>query len=194
MVCRRTDKFLRKGREKMASDSQTKSIFNTDSEDRVESPEKINEYIRVGGPGTYLIVGALLLVLVALVIWGLTGTLPVTETVTSVVDSSNDNHITCFADASRFSPVGLVGKQVSIHLSDNTSVLGTVEYVSDTPMSGEQAEALIGNDWLADNLVDFQYSYVMSIEPESDLSAYGYQLVSASIITEEVPPYRFLMR
>lgn len=178
----------------MESNTRRRSPIHTESEDRVESPEKINEYIRVSGPGTHIMVAALLIVVVALIVWGLTGTLPVTETVDGVVDSSNDNHITCFADASRFSPVGLVGKQVSIHLSDNTSVLGTVEYVSDTPMSGEQAEAMIDNDWLADNLVDFQYSYLMSIEPESDLSAYGYQLVSASIITQEVRPYRFLMR
>ena len=177
----------------MASDSQSKSVFNTDSEDRVESPEKINEYIRVSGPGTYLIVGTLLLVLAALVIWGLTGTLPVTETVVSVVDSSNDNHITCFLDASRFSPPQLEGRAASIHLADNRSVSGTVEYVGKTPISEEQAAKLIDNDWLASNLVSYNYTYIVSIQPDEDLASYGYQLAQASIITQEVRPIVFLL-
>ena len=178
----------------MASDTQTRSIFNTESEDRVESPEKINEYIRISGPGTFIMVAALLIVVLALIIWGVTGTLPVTENVTGVVDSSNGYHVTCFVDASRFSPAGLMGKPVSIHLADKTSLSGMVEYVSSVPLSGEKAYELIDDEWLASNLVRGSYSLIVSIEPAGDLSAYGYQLVDASIITEEVRPIMFLLR
>lgn len=46
-----------------------------------ESSESLDEYIRVGKPGIYVVLGAMLLVLAAVIIWGLIGKLPVTETV-----------------------------------------------------------------------------------------------------------------
>ena len=178
----------------MVSDTQNRSIFNPQSEDRPVSPEKMNEYIRTGGPGIIFIVAALLIVVIALIVWGFAGTLPVTESVTGLVDPNSGYHVICFVDASRFSPGNLSGKQVSIRMADGTGVSGTVESVSEVPLSWEQASALIDNDWLTLNMVNVSYSFLVSIEPERDLSAYGHQLVDASIITDEVKPITFLMR
>ena len=58
-----------------------RSVFDFENEDRVESPERLNEYIRVAGPGTWVMISALVLVLVAFVLWGFIGTIPETVTV-----------------------------------------------------------------------------------------------------------------
>lgn len=178
----------------MASDTKTRSIYNNESDERTGSPDNISEYIRVGGSGIFFMVAALSVVVIALIVWGFAGTLPVTETVSGVVDPDSGYHVVCFVDASRFSFNDLMGKQVSIRMADGTTVSGRVESVSDVPLSWEKATELLDNDWLGFKLIDFNYSLMVSIEPETDLSDYSYQLVDASIITEEVKPITFLMK
>ena len=65
-----------------------RSVFNFESEDRVESPERLNEYIRVASPGVWVMVSALVLVLVAFLVWGFTGRIPETSTLKGVVDTT----------------------------------------------------------------------------------------------------------
>ena len=65
-----------------------RSVFDFESEDRVESPERVNEYIRVVSPGTWVMVSGLFLVLVAFIVWGFTGTIPQTEVFKCVVDET----------------------------------------------------------------------------------------------------------
>ena len=178
----------------MAEETKKRSIFNTDSADRAESPEKINEYIRVGNPGYFIMILAMVVVVAAILIWGLTGTLPVTETVPGVVDASNNNHVSCFVDASSFSAEGLLGNKVSIRMSDRKVVSGKVEDVRDVPVSEEEAYEMIQNDWLSSNLITSNYSYIVSIIPDEDLSFYSYEITDVSIITENLRPVELLIR
>ncbi len=178
----------------MTKDAQSGSIFRRGKDNRVESPEKIDDYIRVSSPWTFLIVIALILVLAALILWGTTGSLPVTETVKGHVDAQFNDQVICLMDASRFSPDQLTGKQVSLRMADRSVVDGTVEEVIDTPVSAEEAAEIVRNDWLASNMIDknHDYFYVVFINPKKELSEYRNQLVDASIITENVRPIRFL--
>ena len=96
------------------------------------SSENLDEYIRVSKPGTKIVLAALLIVLAAVIVWGLIGKLPVTITVRGLVVSrktaealyraQNENNdeteaedqadtaetaaegsvVFCFIDASRF--------------------------------------------------------------------------------------------
>ena len=49
------------------------SVFRKESLERVNSPEQLNEYIRVPGPSVWLVVGALALLLLGVSIWGVFG-------------------------------------------------------------------------------------------------------------------------
>ncbi len=178
----------------ITEDTQSESTFRKRKENRVIPPEKIDDYVRVSSPWTFLIVIALILVLAALILWGFTGSLPVTETVKGHVDGQFDDQVICFMDASRFSPDQLTDMQASLHMADRSVVDGTVDEVIDTPVSAEEAAEIVRNDWLASNMIDdnHDYYYVVFIEPEENLSKYRNQLVDASVITEEVRPIRFL--
>lgn len=57
--------------------------------DFVNTQEGLDEYIRVSRPSVIVVIISLLIVLVAVIVWGVVGTLPVTETVTGLVIDKN---------------------------------------------------------------------------------------------------------
>ena len=48
-------------------------IFRKKSVDKVSSPEQLNEYIRVANPSVWIILGAIVILLVGVVVWGVIG-------------------------------------------------------------------------------------------------------------------------
>ena len=62
----------------METNKATDAAEKKDKRDRVRSPEELDAYIRVVRPGTVLLIGAFALIVIALTVWGVTGTLPVT--------------------------------------------------------------------------------------------------------------------
>ena len=50
-----------------------KEIFREKSLQKIESPESLNDYIRVSKPGVWLLVAAIILLLIGACIWGLLG-------------------------------------------------------------------------------------------------------------------------
>ena len=48
----------------------SKDIFRKSSLDRMSSPEKLNDYIKVSNPSVWIILGAIAAILIAVIIWG----------------------------------------------------------------------------------------------------------------------------
>ena len=48
-------------------------LFRKSSVDRMNSPEQLNEYVRVVRPGVWIVLGAVALLLAGVVIWGVFG-------------------------------------------------------------------------------------------------------------------------
>jgi len=53
-----------------------KNIFRKESLERMSSPEKLNDYIKVSNPSVWVILGAIAIMLIAVVVWGVTYELP----------------------------------------------------------------------------------------------------------------------
>lgn len=170
-----------------------KSIFSFESEDRVESPERLNEYVRVVSPGLWVMISALILVFAAFIAWGFTGRIPETITLKGVVDPSLNYHIDVMVDASQFSGQSLVGQEVSFAFSSGAKGQGTVVNASQTPFSREEMAELLKSDFLNDSLVNADYSYLLDIESEEDLSRCALEIGQVTIITGEVRPIAFLL-
>ena len=64
-------------------------IFREKTLERISSPEKLTEYLRVTNPGIWIVLGAVILLLGGLLIWSMIGTLETKSNVKIVVD----NHI-----------------------------------------------------------------------------------------------------
>ena len=62
------------------------SIFRKKSLDHISSPEEIDDYIKVTKPGMWLVLAAIVLMLTAVIIWGIVGEIEVNgEVVTETV-------------------------------------------------------------------------------------------------------------
>ena len=76
-------------------------LFRKSSIDRVNSPEQLNEYIRVANPGVWLVLAAAVSLLVGVVIWGIFGTIETTIETGVVVEGGIATCYVSAEDASR---------------------------------------------------------------------------------------------
>lgn len=181
-----------------------------------EGQEELSEYIHVTSPGIVVVIVSLLVMLVALIIWGFAGTLPVTQTVTGlVVDTAmyakiypkaadvlpgaDEGRIVvfCFVDASRYNGQAIkeFGENALIRMPDQKTFQGTVDQEFLSPISMEQAkDILFGNEWVLEQCVAQNYSWWLEVCPAEDLSNYAFTLAQVTILTDEVAPIYFLMK
>ena len=94
-----------------------KSIFRQESLDRVESPEQLDQYIKVSKPSAWIMVSALLIASASLLIWSFTGSLPQTTTVKGI--TAEEGVVYCYVDPSDIQE-SMVGCQVQMVLPDNS--------------------------------------------------------------------------
>jgi hypothetical protein len=184
---------------------------------RKASGDGLDDYIRVSSPGLLVIIGALSLILVATVVWGFIGKIPVTTTVTGcVVDaktlskhaqvtgsSEEEAHeagghwVVCFVDSSKYSAEQLskFGNDVTITMPDHTTIKGQIEAVSSIPLNPDEArEYLNDGAWIADECIDSNYNWGIAVHVHDDISDHLFTTPQVTIITDEVPPIRFLAR
>ena len=181
---------------------------------RKTSGDDLDDYIRVSSPGLLIIIGAMLLVLVATVVWGFIGKIPVTTTVTGCVvdseqivrdadqneDADHDEKgpwVVCYVDSSKYSAdqIQQFGDDVTITMPDRTTLKGKIEGVSAFPLSREEASKYLENgEWVAEQCVNSNYSWGIAIHVHDDISSRLFTTPEVTIITDEVPPIRFLAR
>lgn len=77
-------------------------IFRQKSVDKMESPESLNDYIRVANPGVWLLLVCVILLLAGACVWGFFGKIDSTVAVDIRV---SDHEITCYADSSDVSAI-----------------------------------------------------------------------------------------
>lgn len=69
-------------------------LYRKSSLDKLSNPEQLDRMIKISSPLSWLALLAVLLIIVATVVWSIVGTLPTTETVTGmIVDASNVNAV-----------------------------------------------------------------------------------------------------
>lgn len=61
------------------------SIFRKSSMDRVSSPEQLNDYIKVSRPSVWLVLGAVIVLLIGVCLWGVFGKITTTREALTLV-------------------------------------------------------------------------------------------------------------
>lgn len=100
-------------------------LFRKSSIDRVNSPEQLNEYIRVANPGVWFILAAVAILLVGVLFWGIFGTIETTIKTGAVVDGGTAVCYVSEENASRLE----AGMAVSVN-----DVTGSVQSVAAVPV------------------------------------------------------------
>ena len=104
---------------------QTKvKLFREKSLEAVESPESLNDYLRVTSPGVWLVLAAVICLLVGAILWGVFGHIKSTTQVAVVVDGGKS---VCYVP---YGQVNGVMKQGLVRVDEQ-------EYPLDTDADGE---------------------------------------------------------
>ena len=152
------------------------TLFRKSSMDRLKSPEQLNDYIRVANPGVWLVLGAIILLLVGIVIWGVFGTVESTVDTGVLVENGT---ITCYvgeADAARLSS----GMEITIG-----ETTGLVKTISTQPVQVEDSYLLH-----LSNLSEGDFCFAVIIEA-SGLADGTY---AGEIVVERISPISFVVR
>ena len=187
-------------------EEKNNSILKTESKEETYSPGKLNEYIRIGSAGGYVMIAALILLVAAIIIWGFAGKIPVTLTEYGVVSGprKETKMCVCFVDVNKNTGMIPEGNEVNVRMADGKTVKGHVQYMSQYPESSDEVRDSYGNDdpnttvnfdeWMLEKLLENStYSYYLTIETDEDISEYWHQVVDVTIIINEVRPISFLV-
>ena len=207
----------------MDTKQNSNGIFAADNQNRVRSPEELDNYIRVQKPGTLILVLALALVVVALIVWGFIGTLPVTKNVTGVLDYTQNRLISgmnyykevynadiieipdlpeeelyrldayFFVNTYEFSRDDLLGKEVIISRPGKSAIHTVVADVIQMPYDRKEVLAEFG-EWIANTCPESDYSWVGICRIDSADYAEVFTLVDVTIVTDNIHPISFLFR
>lgn len=177
------------------------------TEKKTRAPEKLNEYIRIGSAGGFLLIIGLILLAVGLIVWGFVGRIPVTSTIEGVVVNDPEGFRTCLCLVDVNGSTGLIpeGTPAIVRTIDGKTCNGTVAFMANIAMSEEELRTTFStevnpyaytlSEWILNNLIgDSDYLYAVYIKTEEDLAAYWNQMTEVTIIHSEVQPISFLLR
>ncbi len=167
----------------------SESLFRKASLDSISSPEQLNDYIKVSTPSVWIVLAALIILVVAVLVWGFTGSLPTTVNAPCAV---LDGGITCFLTTEDTARVQ-VGQTAWITGSGLSEQEGSVVSISAIPVSAAEVLDELNSDYLAQLLVVDAFAFKVIIAPdEGDYS--HQQILDVRIVTESIRPIDFLLR
>ncbi len=161
-------------------------LFKKSSVERFSSPEKLNDYIQVSNPSSWMVLGAALALVLGLLIWGFFGELTQSVTFTGVVENGM---LHCFVDNGTASQLeaGMTVDIVPISQTDTAEPTGgCVAYIADTPLSYEEASVGIEQDYLLAVLGISTWNMTVKVSPAEPLLE-G-MVYSISVVTQTQRP------
>ncbi len=165
------------------------SLFRQNSLDRISSPDQLNDYIKVSNPSIWMVLTALFIILGAVFVWGITGSLPTSISISGV---AQDGEAVCYLDTESAGGVR-TGQKVTIKIpGDDTSYLGVVKEVGTMPMSPSEISAELNSDYLSHVLSGEGFAVKVVVESLKVYIADG-TLLNLRIVTDEVRPIDFLL-
>ena len=141
------------------------NLFRKASIDRVNSPEQLNDYIRVVTPSVWVTLAAIIILLLGIVIWGVFGTIQ-TEVKTSARVEAKTGVCYCTADQ-----ITSIEPGMSARIGSQT---GTVQAVLSRPVNLDADVILFGGlreevpyfpvQILINSMTDGMYECVITVE------------------------------
>ena len=151
------------------------SLFRKESLNKINSPGQLNRYIRVAEPGAWLVLGAIVLLLIGVLVWGIFGTIETTVNACVLADAEGAVCYVSAQDAQRIEP----GMEV-----EAGNAVGKISALSEglKPAGSEVALQLeIAQDGLC-------------LAAELDMSGLTAGLYEAEVIVERISPISFVLQ
>lgn len=107
------------------------SLFRKSSINKISSPEQLNDYIKVSNPSVWVVLGAVIILLISICVWGVFGNL---ETIITKNGIAKDGNVLCYFEEMN---VENIKEGMLVKVGD---IEGTVIFVDKIPMSIEALE------------------------------------------------------
>ena len=129
------------------------SLFRKSALDRISSPEQLNEYMQVAGPGVWAILAGLAVTFAAFIVWGLVGSIPETVDIGGTVLAPNGEVMAVHSylpieDTKQLQP------GMSVRVSPDYApreqfgyIYGTIKSVGNSPVSADNLRAALGDSF-----------------------------------------------
>lgn len=114
---------------------QRKQIYREEALQRISSPDQLNGYIRSSGTAVWFVLGAILLVLIGILVWGLTGSFEITL---ETKGGTYDGYTACFLDAAERESVE-PGMAIRYQTSGVGVTTGIIASIDDKPIRYAEA-------------------------------------------------------
>ncbi len=161
----------------------SKSIFNQRAAEKLRSPDDLDKYVRVANPSMWVVLVACAALLVGLLAWGVFGAV---TTSVSAAGVSVDGQVMCFLPAN---------ESMKVQIGDEANVNGehmTVSDIAALPVSRDEADEILQNDYLLNALVTGDWTYKISFEGDEVSFQDGIPL-NVSITTERIAPITLVL-
>lgn len=152
-------------------------IFRKKSIDNLSSPDELNEYIKVTSPGVWLLLGAIIVLLVGVCVWGVLGKM---ETKVSTVAVSEGNTITCYVKEDNISSME---EGMKVLIGDDEY---TISSISEEPISIKNNEISEYALHIGDLSVG-EWTYEVTLDGTIKEGVY-----EANVIVDSVSPFYFV--
>ena len=167
----------------MADDKS--SIFTEKATNKLRSPDDLDVYVRATNPSVWVVVAAWACLLIGLFTWGFLGS---SETNVGAYATYTKGEVVCFLSADKAS---------KIHVGDSVNVGGSlmeVESISVVPLSRAEAREVVGSDYLANTIVEDEWTYLVRLSGTSNSGFQEGIPISASFTTGKVAPISLLVK
>ena len=152
-------------------------LFRPKSVERISSPEQLNEYIRVSNPSVWMLLGAIVILLLGVCVWGVTGHL---DTTLAVVAVGQDDAVIAYV---KEADAGMLRTGMEVSIGENK---GSVAEIAAQPVQAQDVlsaymlhvGALQADEWV----------YAAQLDVECAAGVH-----EAQIVTQRVSPMSFVL-
>ncbi len=162
-------------------DNKQKSsgLFRERSLEAIESPENLNDYLRVTSPGVWLVLAACIVLLAGFVLWGIFGRI---DTTLKLAVTASDGRVVCYVPYNELEKVAQRGE---VTINDQAYAIRTETAAKVVVVSEEMDPYVRVGGGLAVGDV--------TVELELDTTLQD-GVYSASVVTERLQPIALLLQ
>ena len=155
---------------------ENKEVFRKSNLERISSPEKMNDYIKVINPSVVIMLAALGLLLLGGLAWGLMGNIPLTENLSGAFYASEEQgRCDKMAAVVSVETAAELKTGMEVQVSPSTAdretygyMKGRIERIGEFPVSEEEVISLVKNKELAGYLMPDSVGILVIISFDAD--------------------------
>lgn len=161
---------------------ESPKMFREQSVQKMVSPDKLDDYIRVTNPSVWLVLGAVAVLLICTLIWSVAGSIP---TKLTKLFTNNGGELVSYVSTKEAAMLK-IGMAVDVN-----GTPGTVSAIGTTPLSYSEAADQLPGDYAAHVMELSSWNIPVTISTHKDVPKGAF--VDVTIQTESIRPIDFLI-